>query len=134
MALEEFRFKGKTLEEVQKMEIAEFTKLLPARPRRSLQRELLKRYKPLMTKIEKTKKGAFKRQLKTHARDMVVLPFMVGMTFHIYNGKEFIPVVIIKEMLGHYLGEFAATRKKVAHSAPGIGATKSSTAAASKAK
>ena len=47
---------------------------------------------------------------------------------YVYNGKEFIPLTITAEMLGHYLGEFVLTRKKVAHSAPGIGATRSSAA------
>jgi len=57
---------------------------------------------------------------------MIVLPEMVGMVIKIYNGKEFTPVTIIEEMIGHYFGEFALTRKKVEHSAPGIGATRSS--------
>ena len=59
---------------------------------------------------------------------MIVLPEMVGILIQIYNGKAFSPVEITHEMIGHYLGEFAMTRRKVEHSAPGIGATKSSAA------
>lgn len=134
MVQDEFKYRGKTWEEIQQMDLVDFVKLLPARQRRSLKRESLKRYKPFFGKLEAMKKGARKKPIKTHARDIIVLPQMVGLTLHIHNGKEFAPVAIIQEMLGHYLGEFALTRQKVQHSAPGIGATKSSTAAASKAK
>ena len=51
---------------------------------------------------------------------------MIGLTIHVYTGKEYVPVVVSHEMIGSYLGEFTMTRKKVQHSAPGIGATKSS--------
>jgi len=57
---------------------------------------------------------------------MIVLPEMLGKLIRVYNGKEYVPVAIEPEMLGHRLGEFTQTRKKVTHSAPGIGATKSS--------
>ena len=134
MVQDEFKYRGKTVEEIQQMDLNEFIKLLPARQRRSLQRESLKRYKPFFAKLEAVKKGIRKKPVKTHARDIIVLPNMVGVTLQIHNGKNFAPVMIIPEMLGHYLGEFALTRQKVQHSAPGIGATKSSTAAASKAK
>ena len=69
-----------------------------------------------------------KKPVKTHFRDVIILPEMVGRTIHIHNGKEFNAVRVIPEMLGHYLGEFALTRKSVKHSSPGIGATKSSSA------
>ena len=48
------------------------------------------------------------------------------MTIYVHNGKEYVPIIINENMLGHYIGEFGLTRKKVAHSAPGVGATKSS--------
>ena len=57
---------------------------------------------------------------------MIIVPDMLGLTILVYQGKEFFPVSVSEEMLGHYLGEFAQTRVKVKHSAPGIGATKSS--------
>ena len=51
---------------------------------------------------------------------------MIGTTIQIHSGKEFTSVEIVPEMVGHKLGEFVGTRKRVAHSAPGIGATRSS--------
>ena len=57
---------------------------------------------------------------------MVILPEMIGTTIKVHQGKEFAPVMIEQDMIGHCLGEFVLTRKRVAHSAPGIGATRSS--------
>lgn len=64
--------------------------------------------------------------LKTHARDMIILPEMVGVTISIHNGKEFVSVTITPEMIGYYLGEFAITNRPVRHGTPGIGASRSS--------
>jgi small subunit ribosomal protein S19 len=64
--------------------------------------------------------------MKTHVRDLVILPEMVGTKILVHNGKEFLPVVIKPEMIGHYLGEFAITNKPVRHGTPGIGASRSS--------
>jgi small subunit ribosomal protein S19 len=64
--------------------------------------------------------------IKTHVRDIVILPEMVGMKILVHNGKEFLPVTIKPEMIGHYLGEFAITNKPVRHGTPGIGASRSS--------
>ena len=74
---------------------------------------------------KKQKKG---KQIKTHLRDITIVPALIGLRIYIHNGKDFSPVDIMPEMLGHKLGEFALTRKKVEHSAPGIGATKRSAA------
>lgn len=122
----QFLFVGRTLEELQKMNLSEFSKLLNTRQRRSLKRELTDQQKRLLEKVNKFISGKKKKPVRTHVRDMIVLPSMVGIMMHVHNGKEFIPVKITEHMLGHYLGEFAQTRKKVEHSAPGIGATKSS--------
>ena len=51
---------------------------------------------------------------------------MLGLTIHVHNGKEFIPVEVKPTMIGHYIGEYAITNKKVSHGTPGIGASKSS--------
>ena len=59
---------------------------------------------------------------------MIILPEMIGKTIKVHSGKEFVPVIIIEEMIGHCLGEFVLTRRRVEHSAPGIGATRSSAA------
>lgn len=123
-----FKFKGKEIEELKQMPLNEFTKFLPARQRRSIKRGFTEQQKKLYEKIKKANQGIYKKQIKTHVRTMIIIPEMVGLTINIHNGKEFIPVNIIGEMLGHYLGEFSQTRKSVAHSAPGVGATKSSAA------
>lgn len=117
----EFTYRGKTLAELQKMDLSEFARLLPARERRSLKRGFTEQQKIFLKNLR-----AGEKDLKTHCRDLVVLPEMVGRLVKVHSGKEWVPVAIAPEMLGHRLGEFAMTRKKVSHSAPGIGATRSS--------
>jgi small subunit ribosomal protein S19 len=51
---------------------------------------------------------------------------MVGKSIGIYNGRDFVNIEVQPEMLGHYLGEFALTRRKPVHTGPGVGATRSS--------
>ncbi|MBC8500449.1 MAG: 30S ribosomal protein S19 [DPANN group archaeon] len=116
----EFLYRGKKLEELKNLSLNELSELLPARQRRKIKRGLSDNEKKLMIKVEK------KDNVKTHLRDMILLPQMVGKTIRVHNGKEFQPVTIQEEMIGHYLGEFALTRKKTQHSAPGVGATRSS--------
>ena len=125
MVKKEFAYKGKTLEELQKMSLQEVIKLLPSRARRSLGRGFTEDQKKFLLRIKKSKRNS-KDIIKTHCRNMVVLPEMVGLMIGIYQGKEFVTIEVMPEMIGHYLGEFALTRKRVEHSAPGIGATKSS--------
>jgi small subunit ribosomal protein S19 len=57
---------------------------------------------------------------------MIILPDMVGLTIFVYNGKEYSSVTIKREMIGHYLGEYAITNKRVQHGAPGVGSSRSS--------
>jgi len=64
--------------------------------------------------------------IKTHVRDMIILPEMVGLTIAVYNGKEYVPVRVTPEMIGHRLGEFSHTTKLVHHGEPGLKASKSS--------
>lgn len=123
MAKKEFRLYGKTLEELKAMPLKELAKILRARARRTLLRGLKEEHKILLKKIR-----SGKEKLKTHCRDMIIIPQMVGLTIMVHNGKDFIPVKIEPEMIGHYLGEFVISRKRVQHSAPGIGATRSSAA------
>ena len=119
-----FTYRGKTLEELQALNLEEFSKLLPARQRRNLKRGLTVQEKKLLENIRSAQnKDKF---IRTHVRDMIVLPEMVGTKLGIHNGKEYRSVVIEEAMIGHYLGEFSMTRGKVKHSAPGIGATRSS--------
>lgn len=114
---------GKNETEVKKMDLKEFMRYVPSGARRSLKRGFTEFQKILLKEMKKNSPN-----LKTHCRDMVVIPEMLGRTFKVYNGKEFRPVEITLEMLGHRLGEFSHTRKNVAHSAAGIGATRSSKA------
>ena len=123
MVKKEFTYRGKTLEELKKLSLNEIAALMPARQRRTLKRELTEQQKILLQKVRNNESN-----IETHCRDMIILPEMVGKTIKVYSGKEFIPVIIVEEMIGHYLGEFVLTRKKVEHSAPGIGATRSSAA------
>ncbi len=135
-----FRYRGKTLEELLEMPLDELVKLLPARQRRSLLRGFTPAQKKLLLKIRKMrpkviealKKGKRPPVIRTHVRDLVILPEMVGMTIAVYNGKEFVPVRIVPEMIGHYLGEFSHTTKIVQHGEPGLKATRSSLHVASK--
>jgi small subunit ribosomal protein S19 len=129
MAQKEFTYRGKTLEELKKMDIREFSKLLPSRERRTVLRQF--------NEIEKfvndcKKKISKKKNIKTHIRNLVVVPQMVGMKISIYNGKTFIPVEIIEEMVGHRLGEFSLTRARIHHGSAGVGATKGSKAKSKK--
>jgi small subunit ribosomal protein S19 len=107
----------------------EFILLLPSRQRRSLQRGLTPQQREFFEELKKYKRAnneENKKAIKTHCRDMVILPEMIGLTILIHDGKEFIPVEVKPQMIGHYLGEFAITNKKVSHGTPGIGASRSS--------
>lgn len=126
--MKKFSFKGKTIEELKKMELKDFTKLIPAKKRRTLSRGLPEQHKILLEKIKKYPT----KSIKTHCRDMIVIPEMVGSNLLVYTGKEWTHVDIVEDMLGHRIGEFTLTRKKVAHSAPGVGATRSSAAVSQK--
>jgi len=118
----EFLYRGIKIDEIKKMGIEEILPYLPARARRTLKRGLTPMQYRLLQKIRKNEDGV----IRTHCRNMIVLPEFVGRTIAVHNGKEFIPVKIQPEMIGHYLGEFALTRKEVKHTGPGVGATRSS--------
>ncbi len=115
-----FTYKGKNLDELNNLSITELAVLMPSNAQRKLRR-LSEQEKKLIKKITISKKP-----VKTHLRNMIVLPFMVGKTILVHSGKAFQQVNVIEEMIGHRLGEYVFTRTKVAHSAPGIGATRSS--------
>ncbi len=119
----EFTWKGKTEEQLKSLDLKEFMALTTSRQRRSLQRGFTDAQKAFMKRI-----AAGENNVKTHCRDMVIVPQMIGKTIRVYNGKEFLPIMINATMIGHYLGEFSHTRKGVTHSAAGIGATRSSKA------
>ncbi len=129
MARKIFKYRGHTLEELQAMSLEEVIELLPSRQRRSLKRGFLPRQEKVLAKMEKIdieNNDGRPEVIKTHCRDLIVLPNMVGYTFGIYNGKEFVEVTIKPEMIGCYFGEFSQTRSRVQHGDPGMGATRSS--------
>jgi small subunit ribosomal protein S19 len=110
------------------MSMDEFIRILPSRQRRSLTRGLTADQRTLMELIRHYRRAKTKdaKPIKTHCRDMVVIPEMVGLNLLIHSGKEFTSLDIKPEMLGHYVGEFVITNKKVQHGTPGIGASRSS--------
>jgi len=125
----EFTYRGYTLQDLQQMPMDDFIRLLPSRARRSLLRVPPDEQRKLREKIRKAKREAekgVKITIKTHCRETVILPEMIGLTIHVRDGKEFVPVEITPEKLGHRLGEFVVTNKKVVHGTPGIGASRSS--------
>jgi small subunit ribosomal protein S19 len=125
----EFTYRGQSLGNLQSMSMDEFINLLPSRQRRSLQRGLTPEQRILLGKLRETQEALKKGKestVKTHVRDMIILPEMVGAKIHVHNGKEFVAVEIKAGMIGHYLGEFAITNKPVRHGTPGIGASRSS--------
>ena len=125
----EFSYRGHSLNSLTGMSMDEFINLLPSRQRRSLQRGLTPEQRILLEKLREAKEAQKQGKdvsLKTHVRDLIILPEMVGAKIGVHNGKEFVAMEIRPEMIGHYLGEFAITNKPVRHGTPGIGASRSS--------
>ncbi|MEM2024831.1 MAG: 30S ribosomal protein S19 [Desulfurococcaceae archaeon] len=124
-----FKYRGKSLEELLNMSLDEFILLLPSRQRRSLLRGFTKAQIKLLGQVREIIKSpelAKKSIIKTHVRDMIILPEMIGLTFAVYNGKDYVQFKVTPEMIGHYLGEFSLSTKRVVHGEPGLKATKSS--------
>ncbi len=69
----------------------------------------------LLKKVEATAASNSKRPIKTWSRRSMILPEMVGMTIAVHNGKAHVPVLVNENMVGHKLGEFAATRAFKGH-------------------
>jgi len=124
----EFTYRGYKIDQLQQMSMDDFIKILPSRQRRTLQRGLTEQQKIFLEQIRdiRTKSENGKDVPKTHCRDMVILPEMVGLTILVHTGKEFVSVSVKPEMIGHFLGEFASPIRKVLHGTPGIGASRSS--------
>ena len=124
--VKKFNYKGKSVEELQKISNDELFSILNSRQRRSLKRGISDNKKKLIAEIKLAKDGKNKNSIKTHQRDIIILPYMVGVTVNVFSGKEFTPVTISAEMIGHYIGEYVITNKRVNHGAPGVGASRSS--------
>ena len=118
---EEFTYRGYSVADLQQMALSELLPIMPARARRKFDRGLSRDHEKLLADLR-----SGDEKIRTHLRDMVVLPEMIGKTIEIHNGKEFQKVEIQPEAVFHYFGEFALTRRRVSHGSAGIGATRSS--------
>jgi small subunit ribosomal protein S19 len=118
---EEFTYHGFRLEDLRNMGREELMAVMPSRARRKMIRGFSRNEEQLLSQFRESE-----HKIRTHIRSMLILPEMVGREVEIYNGKEFMKVEIQPEAVFHYLGEFALTRRKVAHGSAGIGATRSS--------
>jgi len=126
-----FTYRGIDLENLLDLNNEQLAALLPCRARRRyLVRGLKRKHILLLKKLRKAKKaapvGEKPKTIKTHTRDMIIVPEMIGSVVGVYNGKAFTSVECKPEMIGHNLGEFSLTYKPVRHGRPGIGATHSS--------
>jgi len=119
----EFTYRGKTLEDLKKLDVREFAKFLSSRSRRAA----LRQFQDIENFISRSKKKeSNEKKIRTHKRNLIIVPKMVGMRMQIHNGNKFLPLEVTGEMLGHRLGEFAPTRNRVKHGKTGVGATKGS--------
>jgi len=131
--IRKFKYMGLSFEELQALSMDEFIKMLPSRKRRSLTRPSYwtQKRKKLLEDIRKQvrmiKDGKKKiKPVRTHLRDMIILPEMIYAKIAIHNGKDFVEIIIHPDQVGHIFGEFALSTKLVRHGSPGMGATKSS--------
>jgi small subunit ribosomal protein S19 len=124
--VKKFEYQGMDLKELEKIPMDQLFKMFPARQRRSLGRGISDGKRKLIEEIKASKAGTLKNPIRTHLRDLIILPYMVGVQVNVYSGKEFTTVNISPEMISHYLGEYVITNKKVSHGAPGVGASRSS--------
>jgi small subunit ribosomal protein S19 len=124
--VKEFLYRGLSKEDLDNTSLEKLFQLFNSRQRRSLTRGITDGKRKLIQEIKDAKAGKLKTPIKTHLRDLIVLPYMVGVSVNVFSGKDFVPVTIKTEMVGHYLGEYVITNKRVNHGAPGVGASRSS--------
>ncbi len=124
--VKKFDYQGMSLTELEKIPMEKLFQLFPARARRSLTRGITDGKRTLIEEIKLAKAGKLKNPVRTHIRDLIILPYMVGVQVNVFSGKEFKTVNISPEMISHYLGEYVITNKRVSHGAPGVGASRSS--------
>ncbi|CAH9095451.1 unnamed protein product [Cuscuta epithymum] len=125
-----FSYKGVDLDNLLDMPTDQLVTLFPARPRRRFKRGLTRKQLALIKKLRKAKleaqPGEKPAPVKTHIRNLIIVPEMIGSVVGVYNGKTFNQIEVKPEMIGHYLAEFSITYKPVSHGRPGFGATHSS--------
>ena len=109
-------YRGENVEKLKTVGTREFAKLVKSRARRTI----LRNYDIIEAFVRKIEEKAAKGKMaKTHDRALVIVPRMVGKVIGVYNGKDFVKVMITYEMLGHRLGEFSMTRKIAKHTSLG---------------
>ncbi len=123
--VERIAYKGKLPNELIGISAAEYTKMIKSRQRRWLKRNSLQLRK-LNEIVESRISSSSKKPIKTRSREALIMPSWIGLSFDIYNGKEYQHIEVAPNMLGHRLGEFVYSTKRVQHSAPGIKATRGS--------
>eukprot|EP00035_Acanthoeca_spectabilis_P019661 m.429158 g.429158 ORF g.429158 m.429158 type:complete len:147 (+) comp16967_c0_seq1:32-472(+) len=125
-----FSYRGVDLDQLLELSTDQFVELVHCRARRKFVRGIRGKPLGLLKRLRKSKQGLAEGEkpetVKTHLRNMVIVPEMVGSVVGVYNGKTFNQVEVRPEMTGHYLGEFSITYKPVRHGRPGIGSTNSS--------
>ncbi|CAK4077766.1 unnamed protein product [Aphanomyces euteiches] len=125
-AFKKFTYRGVDLDKLLDLNHEELMELVNARARRRFSRGLKRKPMALIKRLRKAKQEAKPlerpRGIKTHLRNMIIVPEMIGSVVGVYNGKAFNGVEIKPEMVGHYLGELSITYKPVAHGRPGINA------------
>lgn len=120
-------WRGVDEDNIDKVSAEDFYKKTTSRNRRTLKRlKKNPKLKKFMEKVSRIKKENPKKMIKTHLRDAVIMPEWVGLTFGIYNGKEYRKIEITTRMVGNRLGDFAHSTGRVLHSGPGVGATRGS--------
>ena len=118
----EFTYQGLPLDKLQELEFDDFISLVPSRQRRSFKRGVSREQAKLINDSNQKPN----KVLRTHRREMIIIPQFVGGKFAVYNGREFVDIDVLPEMIGLYFGELAPTRTSPTHTGPGVGATKSS--------
>jgi len=118
----EFTYRGLTIDKLQELDFEQFMSMLPARQRRTFKRGLSQEQAKLINDSNQTPE----KVIRTHRREMIIIPQFVGRKFAVHNGREFVDIEILPEMIGLYFGELAPTRTSPTQTGPGVGATKSS--------
>merc|ERR1719249_101498 len=121
-----YYYRGVEVEKLLDLPYGELLKLVTSRARRRFRRGLKMKPRAFMQRLRKAKKAVAgnvmkkPKIIKTHLRNMFIIPEMVGSQIGVYNGKGYILVEVKPDMIGHYLGEYAITYKPVGHGRPGV--------------
>ncbi|KAF0852354.1 40S small subunit ribosomal protein uS19 (rpS15) [Andalucia godoyi] len=122
-----YSFRGVELDNLLDLNDEQFAQMLTCRHRRKFNRGVKLGVQTLLKKCRKSKKdlkiGEKPEPVKTHLRNVTIVPDMIGSVIGVYNGKGFVAVDVKADMLGYYLGEFALTYKPVGHGRAGAAAT-----------